>query len=184
MLELKTSTSYVAQIVCPLDMSKPISEDLVKLEQEGVIVYDALYKEMVLVIAPLMCIICDNPRASELLNHLGSSALKYCRICMVSKIMCVYHILFICPPVFLKCDKTENPDELSELRTMALALQQIAEIAALRTEQEKIEMRKLYGVRETLNPLFSIHVDLYRYEKKNALHYHFYVQFFSLDAYQ
>eukprot|EP00731_Ephydatia_muelleri_P034233 Em0051g25a len=106
-------------------MSKPISEDLVKLEQEGVIVYDVLYKEMVLVIAPLMCIICDNPRASELLNHLGSSALKYCRVCM--------------------CDKTENPDELSELRTMALALQQIAEIAALWTKQEKIETRKLYG---------------------------------------
>ena len=51
-------------------------------------------------------------------------------------------------PVFLKCDKTENPDELSELQTMALALQ----IAALRTEQEKSEMRKLYGVMETLNP--------------------------------
>ena len=48
-----------SECVCPLDMSKPISEDLVK----RVIVYDALYKEMVLVIAPLMCIICDNPRA-------------------------------------------------------------------------------------------------------------------------
>ena len=58
---------------------------------------------------------------------------------------------------------------------MDLALQQIAEIG---TEQEKIEMRKLYGVRDTLNPLFSIHAYLYRYEKKNALHYHFYVQFF------
>ena len=151
--------------VCPLDMSKPISEELVRLEQEGVVVYDALYKEMVLVIAPLMCIVCDNPRASELLNHLGSSAIKYCRICMVSK-YCVYIAeIFIYPLVFLKCDKTENPDELSELRTMSLALQQIAEIEALRTEQEKIEMRKLYGVRETLNPLFSIHADLYRYAK-------------------
>ncbi|KAL5493197.1 hypothetical protein EMCRGX_G014341 [Ephydatia muelleri] len=136
--------------VCPLDMSKPISEELVRLEQEGVVVYDALYKEMVLVIAPLMCIVCDNPRASELLNHLGSSAIKYCRICM--------------------CDKTENPDELSELRTMSLALQQIAEIEALRTEQEKIEMRKLYGVRETLNPLFSIHADLYRCLPIEVLH--------------
>ena len=127
---------------------------------------------MVLVIAPLMCIICDNPRASELLNHLGSSALKYCRVCMVSKIMCVHHIFFICPPVFLKCD---NPDELSELRTMALALQQIAEIAALWTKQEKIETR-------TLNPLFSIHADLYRYEKKNILHYYFYVQIFFFSC--
>ncbi|KAL5497408.1 hypothetical protein EMCRGX_G013875 [Ephydatia muelleri] len=29
---------------------------------------------MVLVVAPLMCIVCINPRASELLNHLGSTA--------------------------------------------------------------------------------------------------------------
>ena len=94
MLELKTSTSYVAQIVCgPLDMSKPISEDLVKLEKEGVIVYDALYK--VLVIAPLMCIICDNPRASELLNHLGSSA----SVWLVK--LCVYTIYFSFVPLFL-----------------------------------------------------------------------------------
>ena len=91
--------------------------------------------------------------------------------------MCVPYFSSV-PPVFLKCDKTENPDELSELRTMALALQQIAEIAALWTKQEKIETRKLYGVRETFNPLFFIHADLYRYEKKNTLHYYFYVQFF------
>eukprot|EP00731_Ephydatia_muelleri_P004491 Em0002g667a len=36
-------------------------------------------------IAPLILIICDNPRASELLGHLGSTALKYCRICMADK---------------------------------------------------------------------------------------------------
>ena len=35
--------------------------------------------------APLMSVICDNPRASELVNHLGSSANKYCRICEVSE---------------------------------------------------------------------------------------------------
>ena len=34
-------------------------------------------------IAPLLCIICDNPMASQLLNHLGGSANKYCRLCMV-----------------------------------------------------------------------------------------------------
>ncbi|KAL5503323.1 hypothetical protein EMCRGX_G010252 [Ephydatia muelleri] len=38
-----------------------------------------------LVIAPLTLIICDNPHASELLGHLGSTALKYCRICMADK---------------------------------------------------------------------------------------------------
>ncbi|KAL5460278.1 hypothetical protein EMCRGX_G033719 [Ephydatia muelleri] len=31
-------------------------------------------------------LVCDNPRASELLNHLGSAAIKFCRICMITEI--------------------------------------------------------------------------------------------------
>ena len=31
-----------------------------------------------------MCIVCDNPRASQLVNHLGSTALLHCSICTVS----------------------------------------------------------------------------------------------------
>lgn len=85
--------------VCPLDVSKPISEELVRIKQEGIVVYDALLKEMVRVIAPLLCIICDYPRACELLNHLGSSALKYCCFCMVSQYMCKFCKDF--PLVFL-----------------------------------------------------------------------------------
>ncbi|KAL5473641.1 hypothetical protein EMCRGX_G028149 [Ephydatia muelleri] len=59
--------------VAPLDLSSPIAEQLTALEQEGVEVFDAFLQQMVLVMAPLICIACDNPRASELLNHLGSS---------------------------------------------------------------------------------------------------------------
>ena len=70
--------------VSPLDLSGPIAKELTLLETEGILVFDKLYQEVVLVIAPLMFIVCDNPRASELLNHLGSNAIKYCRICMVS----------------------------------------------------------------------------------------------------
>ena len=40
-------------------------------------------QEKVLVVVPLMLIICDNPRASELVNHLGSAANKFCCICEV-----------------------------------------------------------------------------------------------------
>ena len=47
--------------------------------------YDAKSSERVLVVAPLMIVICDNPRASEVVNHLGSSANRYCRVCEVSK---------------------------------------------------------------------------------------------------
>lgn len=61
----------------------PITDELIQLENNGVDVYDAYLDERVLVIAPLLCIICDNPMASNLLNHLGGSATKYCRFCMV-----------------------------------------------------------------------------------------------------
>ena len=62
-----------------LDMTECVSQQLKQLELDGIEVYDSYYKESVLVIAPLLCIICDNPRASQLLNHLGGSAKKFCR---------------------------------------------------------------------------------------------------------
>jgi len=45
----------------------------------------------VLVIAPVLCGICDNPRASELTNHMGWSANRYCRMCY-SKFMHEGHV--------------------------------------------------------------------------------------------
>ena len=48
--------------------------------------FDAELGTPVFVIAPVICILCtcDNVRASELLNHLGSKAKKLCHFCMVS----------------------------------------------------------------------------------------------------
>ena len=43
---------------------------MANLENEGVEMYDAQSQKKVLVVAPLMLIICDNPRAFELVNHL------------------------------------------------------------------------------------------------------------------
>ena len=63
-----------------LDMANPIANELILLESSGLEVYDALH---VLVIAPILLFIADNPTASQLLNHLGGSAIKYGRICMV-----------------------------------------------------------------------------------------------------
>ena len=76
--------------VSPLDMAEPIAQQLTALETEGVFTYYALHQETVLVVAPLMCIVWDNPRASVLLNHLGSAALKHCPQCMVSSTMSAY----------------------------------------------------------------------------------------------
>ena len=67
------------------ELGKPIVEELAMLENEGIEVYDAFRQQNVLVVAPLMCIIADNPMASQLLNHLTGGVLKYCRFCMVRK---------------------------------------------------------------------------------------------------
>ena len=37
----------------------------------------------VFVVAPVLLIIADNPMCSEICNHLGSGARKYCRMCLV-----------------------------------------------------------------------------------------------------
>lgn len=65
-----------------VEMSEPITNDLLKLE-DGIVMFDAAMKQDVLVVAPVLCIMADNVRASELTNHCGSSANKNCRICQV-----------------------------------------------------------------------------------------------------
>ena len=90
-----------------LDMTEPIAQQLTQLEIEGVVVYDAYYEENVLVIAPLLCVICDNPRASQLLNHLGGAANKYCRFCTVCtsnpSTNCVFGL-----PIYVSCLRLIN----------------------------------------------------------------------------
>ena len=69
--------------VSVLDMAEPIADELMHLENEDVVVYDAHLDCDVLVVAPLLCIISDNPRSSEVVNHLRGAASKFCRMCMV-----------------------------------------------------------------------------------------------------
>ena len=66
-----------------LQMADPLVEELKQLEN-GIKVFDALSQSYIFVIAPVICVLCDNVRASELLNHMGSKANKLCRFCMVS----------------------------------------------------------------------------------------------------
>ena len=72
-----------------IEMSKPIVNDLISLERGIILMYDALSKSDILVIAPVICAACDNVRAAELVNHLGSKATKLCWICMVSNFSCI-----------------------------------------------------------------------------------------------
>ena len=74
-----------------MDMCDAIAPELIHLEKEGIEAYDAQQKQNVVVISPLMCIVADNPRASEVLNHLGGAARRYCRICIVKDPIIIYH---------------------------------------------------------------------------------------------
>ena len=65
-------------------MAGPVFEDLTQLERR-VTAYNAYLQKEVLLISPVLAILADNPSHSELLNHSGGSANKYCRMCMVSK---------------------------------------------------------------------------------------------------
>ena len=51
--------------------------DLVQLETTGITTYDAHMQEYVLVVAPILLGMHDNPRAFENVNHLGSAANLY-----------------------------------------------------------------------------------------------------------
>lgn len=78
-----------SNLVSAMNMTEPLVEDLKKLE-EGITVYDASLNSNVLLIAPVLCCLCDYVRAAEIVNHLGSKASKLCRICMVRIMFVVY----------------------------------------------------------------------------------------------
>ena len=59
-----------------LEMAEPITEQLMQLETEGIVAYDCHLHCEVLVVAPLFCVISDNPRASEIVNHLKGAPNK------------------------------------------------------------------------------------------------------------
>ena len=73
-----------SDVVSAMEMSEAIANDLKHLENEGAEAYDVHLQQMVIIVSPLMCLVADNPRASEVLSHLGGAARKYCRMCTVS----------------------------------------------------------------------------------------------------
>ena len=76
-----------------LALAEPIVDNLLKLE-EGTVMYDVCLGQKVLVRAPVLFIIGDNPMCSDLCNHQGSAARKYCRMCMVCD--CIDSIFYYC----------------------------------------------------------------------------------------
>ena len=72
-----------------LDMLESIVEDLMVL-QNGVDMFDALLCCEVVVYAPILACICDNPRASEIVGHLRGNDKSQCFLSFVSGTCFVY----------------------------------------------------------------------------------------------
>ena len=61
-----------------------LGKDLKDLE-DGIEAFDAYLQEDIIVYAPILCVIGDNPRSSLLASHLISArANQFCRMCKVS----------------------------------------------------------------------------------------------------
>lgn len=63
-------------------MAENLAKELLELEDEGMVTFYVYLNEEALVVTPIICLICDNPRASELVNHLAMSATYCCRMCL------------------------------------------------------------------------------------------------------
>ena len=46
-------------------------------------VFDEKAQECVLVVAPVLAIMCDNPRVSQIVGHMTGRPSKFCRVCLV-----------------------------------------------------------------------------------------------------
>ena len=75
-----------------MEMVKPLVKQFLALE-DGIVHFDALLQCDVIVVAPILCFLCDNPRASQLCSHMGATSNMFCRICNVRN-MCMYMLFF------------------------------------------------------------------------------------------
>lgn len=143
-----------------LELVDPVVDDLLQLE-EGVIMYDAYLQREVLVVAPVLCILADNSRSSELLNHMGSTANKYCRLCQVRNLpvlLCNNNSFYI-----LQVNKQANPQAIGVERYKAQARTQMSIIDHQPSETKKKEKRTRFGLKEGYNPLLKLSFDPYKY---------------------
>lgn len=62
----------------------------------------------------------------------------------------------------MQVDRNEDPTEVAERRTKALALSQMEEISRQPSETQKTSKRTNFGMKEDGNPMFSLSVDLFR----------------------
>ncbi|KAL5468894.1 hypothetical protein EMCRGX_G030040 [Ephydatia muelleri] len=114
----------------------PVQE--LKLLEDGIVAYDAAMQSDVLIVSPVLCLLCDNPRAAQICSHLGSSTWTFCRICNVDVTVGLH---------------------VHEKRTKTETVQQRSAIMAARTKGQINELKKRFGVSDATNPILDLCVD-------------------------
>ncbi|CAB3984659.1 Hypothetical predicted protein [Paramuricea clavata] len=100
--------------------------NLLHSETLGKVIAEDLLAE-IFVQCPILCVSCDNPKASEICHHLGSTARHFCR----------------------DCDATsENAFQLGQPRTDIVVKSTVAQINNCRSERAKIMVQRDTGVSE------------------------------------
>ena len=57
----------------------PVQE--LKLLEDRIVAYDAAMQcDVPLIVSPVLCFLCDNPRAAQICSHLGSSMRRICNV--------------------------------------------------------------------------------------------------------
>eukprot|EP00731_Ephydatia_muelleri_P000871 Em0001g871a len=124
-----------------MEMTHPLVDQLLELER-GIVVFDAQLNTNALILAPVICFLCDNPRAAEICSHLGSGTLRFCRICRV--------------------DHTNSLTGICEERKRSSTIQEVQLIRSAHTQAERKRLRTLYGTSEKENHLLQLPVDLHQ----------------------
>ena len=112
---------------------------------------DAYLQKDVLLVAPVLAVLADNPRHSEVTMHEAVAT---------SSAGCAWSVINKCMPI--QVDRTQDPTIVAEARTKELAQFHIAEIKRQRTDPQRRENRKLYGMKESDNPLLNLRPNLYQ----------------------
>lgn len=144
-----------------LSLAKPLVDNL-RLLEGGMEMYDAVEKQSVLVMAPLMLVMSDNPMSSDLCNHQGGSARKFCRFCLVSVHGSKLRTTYNKPINFMQVDRAINPETMGAARTKKQTLEILSAVERRSQIGEWRAMAARYGVRIGHNPLFQLNVDLHR----------------------
>ncbi|KAL5457680.1 hypothetical protein EMCRGX_G034966 [Ephydatia muelleri] len=125
--------------VSAVQMMGPIVSELCALEQ-GVEVFDEKTQECVLVVAPVLAIMCDNPRASQIIGHMTGRPSKF-------------------------ADANESSDMIAELRTKASSMVEFAKIS-FANGSAKAELKTLSGLCDMPTPILKLTLDPYQLTKK------------------